>query len=202
NVQPGTLPPSVAPAPYRGAEAVAKGAIPRRCRSPRDRVRGQPPAHLAAWVGAAVQHARAWIDADAEDVAGNPVVLEDDRVAARGERVADGLRNAAFDAQSAGDRVVREEARREVRRREARRLDRVLHRHAELDEVQEHLQRPLILLIAALSAENHRRRAVAQHERRRERRPWALSGNEGVRVTRNEEERLHARPEREADTGD
>ena len=60
----------------------------------------------------------------------------------------------------------------------------------------------MILLIAALSTEDHRRRAVAQHERRGERRARALAGGERVRMARIEKERLHARAEREAETVD
>src|SRR5205085_3061466 len=58
---------------------------------------------------------------------------------------------------------------------DVRRFGRLLHVHAELDDVQEELQEVLILTVAALHGETEEGLAVLQGERRRERDARALA---------------------------
>jgi len=55
-------------------------------------------------------------------------------------------------------------------------LGRLLHRHPELDHVQEELQQVLILRIAALHGEREIRQAVLERKSRRKRGAWPLAG--------------------------
>src|SRR5207247_4155802 len=100
----------------------------------------------AARIGA--RPARAVLrDAHAADRAGAPLPLGPlaDLVAARGERVARLLRDAALDLQLAGGERVRPEGVGERARGRARRLDRLLQRHVEDAVVQQHLETRLLL---------------------------------------------------------
>ena len=54
---------------------------------------------------------------------------------------------------------------------EGRRFDRLLQVHAEMDVAQEHVERPLVLLVAARRAERQIGLAVAQREGGREHGP-------------------------------
>ena len=97
-------------------------------------------------------------------------------------------------------RFVRPERAREVLGVDERRVDRRLQIHPEIDDVEQELQRPLVLLVAAGRAEDHVRPAVARRERRRQRGPRPLARREGVRVAGRQVEDLGASPEREAET--
>ncbi len=78
------------------------------------------------------------------------------------------------------------------------RVERFLHVHTEIDDVQEELQRPLVLLVAAGRAKGQPRLAVAQCQRRREGRARALARDQRVRMTLVQVKHLAARAEREA----
>ena len=77
---------------------------------------------------------------------------------------------------------------------EVRGLDRLLHGHAELDDVEEELQEVLVLPVAALDREAQIRPAVLEREARRERDARALAGLEHVERALGavEHEALHA----------
>ena len=60
----------------------------------------------------------------------------------------------------------------------------LLGMHVEVDEVQEKLQRPLVLLIAAGGAEDHERLAVLEDQRRRQGGSRAFAWGQGVGVLR------------------
>ena len=78
-----------------------------------------------------------------------------------------------------------------MQRVDARRLDRRLHVHAEVDDVQQHEQDLLVLAVAARRADREERLAVLQHDGRRQRGPRPLAAGEDVRARRIEMERLH-----------
>src|SRR5208282_3162011 len=82
------------------------------------------------------------------------------------------------------------------------RFDRLLQVHAELDDVEEELERPLILLVAALGAESQVWLSGARRKRRRERSTRALAGHQGVGMARVEVEGLHPGSERKAERVD
>src|SRR6185369_14207700 len=86
----------------------------------------------------------------------------------------------------------------EVERLKARRLDRFLHVHSELDDVQQHLDERLILVIAAGRREHHERFAVLEHKSWSEGDPRALARLKNVRMTFFQKERLHTLAEQDA----
>ena len=85
-----------------------------------------------------------------------------------------------------------------MQRVEARSLDRLLRGHVEDGEIEEHLQGLLILAVTAGTAERDERFAVAEHDRRAERRAWPLAAPHDVGMPLVEDERLHAVAERHA----
>ena len=66
---------------------------------------------------------------------------------------------------------------------EARDLSGFLHVHAEVDQVEEHLDVPLRLHVSAHYAEREPRAAVLQNHRRNERVEWPFAGRELIRVS-------------------
>ena len=81
-------------------------------------------------------------------------------------------------------------------RLEARRLDSFLRRHTELDDIQEHLQHCLILIVAARSRHGHHGLPIFHHQGRAERNARSLSGSELIRMPVLKNERLQTRTER------
>src|SRR5277367_6664844 len=102
---------------------------------------------MAARIGAAEYDAAPAIDLDRQYESFAPRRPFGYPMAAGGEVVAHAPVDAGFHQQSAGDGVMRIEARREMLAGKLGRLDRFLHVHAELDAVEKKLQCPLILLI-------------------------------------------------------
>src|ERR1700730_7158379 len=84
-----------------------------------------------------------------------------DLMAASAQFGADPLVDAILDPEHARACVMWIKGRREMCGRKSWRLDRLLHVHAEIDQVQKELQRPLILLVTAGRAEGEERIAVA-----------------------------------------
>src|SRR5207248_2254771 len=67
---------------------------------------------------------------------------------------------------------------------ETRRCHRLLGAQAEFDDIEEQLQRRLVLAVAAGHADGERRPAVLQSERWRERDAWTLAGLNAVGMAR------------------
>ncbi len=108
-----------------------------------------------ARVAAGLERAASLVELRAGDEAFAPVGRDVDVVAAPAQLV-DHLRaEARLDAHAVGLALVRREEAREVLAGQARRLDRVLQRHAESRAVEEELQQPLALVVAAHGAEGH-----------------------------------------------
>src|SRR3954463_2318387 len=84
------------------------------------------------------------------------------------------LADALLDADMLRIVAVRREEAGEVIGRKFRRLDRLLQRHPERHAIQDELQRPLLLLVAAHRAESHPRLAVPECKRRSKRRARPL----------------------------
>src|ERR1700674_2211766 len=82
------------------------------------------------------------------------------------------------------------------------RFDRLLYVHSELDDVEEELERPLILLVAALGAESQVWLSGARRKRRRERSARPLAGHQSVGMARVEVEGLHPGSEGKAERVD
>ena len=97
-----------------------------------------------------------------------------------------------------GLRAVRVEGRREMARVERGGVHRDLQVHAEIDAVQEELERPLVLLVRARRAERHERPAVLQRQGRGEGRAGALSRPEAIGVAGIQGKHLQAGSEGEA----
>ena len=85
---------------------------------------------------------------------------------------------------------------------EVRRVDRLLQVQPPVDVVEEDVQSPLLLLVAAGRAVREPRLAVAQDEPRRQRRARPRARDERRREALLEPEHLRARPERPAECGD
>ena len=177
----GTASPSPQPSPVEGEGAWATS----RRRS-----------YVALGGGAAEYDAALDVVPDRQHLAAVPVSDPPHYVAAGLQVGRDRLRYPALGDHVAGVRLLREEGRREVARPHGRRVERLLHVHAELDVVQEELQRHLLLAVAARRAEDHVRLPVACHERRRERRPGALARLQRVGPRRVQVEHLPPRPDR------
>jgi len=77
-------------------------------------------------------------------------------------------------------------------------LDGLLRSHAEDGDVENDLQRLLVLAVAARAAERQERLAVAQHDGGAQRRARALSRPQDVRVLLVQDKGLHAIAERHA----
>ena len=77
-----------------------------------------------------------------------------------------------------------------VLRLEATRLNRLLRIHPKLDQVEEHLQQRLILVVPARRREGREGLAPLQHDRRREGNPRALARPQLIRMARLQEEAL------------
>jgi hypothetical protein len=101
---------------------------------------------------------------DCRHLAVRPAAVEPDLVPQSGQLVANFARDARLDAHSAGVGGVGIERAREVRALHRRRVQGFLKLHAKVDHVEEELQRPLILLIAAWRAKRHPTLAVAHRE--------------------------------------
>src|ERR1041385_8289458 len=132
----------------------------------------------AAGGGGALDEAGRGVEADGGDLAVGPVAGDLDVVAEGGELVADAGGEAALDDEAFWESAVRVERAGEVQGVEGGRVDGGLKVHAEVDDVQEELERPLVLLVAAGGAEGHVRLAAAHGERRGERGARALAGGE------------------------
>ena len=72
------------------------------------------------------------------------------------------------------------------------RVDRFLHVHLAMNVPKEELRRPLVLLVAAGRAPREIGFAVAQRERRAERRAWTFAGRKPGRMFFVEPERLRS----------
>src|SRR6266508_6301727 len=105
------------------------------------------------------------------------------------------LVEACLDRKRGGVCVPREERARKVIRVVLGCLDRRLQVHRAHDVVEEGVQGPLILLVAAGRAERDLRLAVTEDERRRERRPRTRAGAQRRRQPLLEPEHLRPRPE-------
>jgi len=79
-------------------------------------------------------------------------------MSASGQIVATALRHSPLDVQGTGIASSRIERRREMVRPEGRRLDGLLEGKAELNDVQEELERPLVLAVSARAGECQVRR--------------------------------------------
>src|SRR5215211_3079637 len=104
------------------------------------------------------------------DAAERPVVEHRDVVSSLPELRDRLLGEPAFDGERRGVRLAREERAREVVRVVVWRVDRLLQVHPVDSVVEERVQRPLILLVAAGGAEDELRVAVPEDERGGERR--------------------------------
>ena len=96
-----------------------------------------------------------------------------------------GRRQPVLDVQPAGQMGVGREGVREAEGREARRLDRLLDIHAEMEGVQEHLQHRLHLHVAARRAERHDAAVVAHRDRRVGREPRPLARRDAGGMARS-----------------
>ena len=114
----------------------------------------------------------------------------------------DVVAEALLDEQRARDELAREERRDQVLGVEVGRVDRLLQVQPAIDVVEEDVQRPLLLLVAAGRAVREPRLAAAQHEPRRERRPRPRARHERRREPLLEPEHLRARAERPAERRD
>src|SRR6185295_837633 len=123
----------------------------------------------AARVAAGLEHAARLVDLRRRDEALGPVGRDIDVVSAPPQLVDDLCAEPGFYAHSVGQALVRREEAGEMLGGKARRLDRLLQAHAEGGAVQEELQQPLPLVVAAHGAEGHPWLAVLEGERRRER---------------------------------
>ena len=92
--------------------------------------------------------------------------------------------------------------RREMRGRKARRLDRFLHVHPEVDKIQEKLKRPLILLIAAGRAEGEEGFGATRRDRGGQRGARAFARSQSIGMSLIETEGLNASSERKAERVD
>src|SRR3990172_1173140 len=167
-------------------------------RSPADNLRGHDDRQLPPRIGAAAQKPAVTIDLNRKYIAfaiGRPGL---NFVTEFSKRPTHRLVNSIFDPEQARERTVRIEGRRKVRTREFGRLDRLLQVHPEVDDIQEELQRPLVLLVAAGRAKGEIGLARAQRDRRRQRRARPLARHQSVGVALIEEEGLHPRPQRKA----
>src|SRR5439155_187190 len=86
-------------------------------------------------------------------------------IRSRPEAVAALARDAPLDGQDTRLVRVRMERPRERARDDARRLDRGLHVHAEVDDVADRLHHRLALRVLPRAAEGHQRAAIAHEER-------------------------------------
>ena len=132
----------------------------------------------------------------------SPRAVDAHLVAPRRKFVADLRSDARLDPRATGIGSVGIERAREMCALDRWRVERLLHVHAEVDHVQEELERPLVLLIAAGRAKGQPRLPVAQRQRRGEGRAWSLAWNQRVGVALVQVEHLAARPEWETETFD
>ena len=116
----------------------------------------------AAWVGPGLQ--QAVLARDRADAAERPIACDLDLVPALAELLYDLLAEARLDLDLQRLALARIERAREVIRVEARRVDRGLQVQPAIDVLQEEVQRPLILLVAAGRAERQIRIAAAERE--------------------------------------
>src|SRR5262245_39563949 len=97
---------------------------------------------------------------------------------------------------------MRVERAREVVGMERRRGDGLLEVHPEVEDVEEELERPLVLVVTAGGTERHPGATLAEGDRGGEGRPRPLAGCQRVGRTGLERELLGARPKRESEAGD
>src|SRR5262245_41156419 len=136
---------------------------------------------LIAWGGSAREEAARGVPLHAHYPAALLPVAEDhDLVAPRLQRIPCPLRDAPLYHQPPRVLCPRIERAREVQGVERRRVQRRLHVHPELDHVQEELQRPLVLLVAARRAEREPWPPVPGSEGRRQCCPRALARPQAV----------------------
>src|SRR5207245_7319766 len=96
----------------------------------------------------AIQHAIRYLD---HGWSGRiaPVAGDADAMAEGGELIRGGFGDSTFEIEPAGRKLVAAEGAIKMFGLESRRLDGFLRRHAELDDVQQHLHERLVLIIAA-----------------------------------------------------
>jgi hypothetical protein len=100
-------------------------------------------------------------------------------------------RDPVLELQNARAEAVVAEAFMVVERVEARRFDRLLGAHAEDGEVEQDLERLLILAVAPRAREGEKRLAVAEDDRRGQGGAWPLTARHDVRMPLPEDEGLH-----------
>src|SRR5215471_7555542 len=93
---------------------------------------------------------------------------------------------------------MRVEGRGKMGSRKSRRFDCLLHAHSKVDEINEKLQCPLILLIASRSAKGKKWLSATSGERRRQCGAWPLAWLKCIRVPLVQIEGLHPRAERKS----
>ena len=175
----------------------APSSRPARCaRLNADRV-ALHPARVRARAQRPVRRAR-----DRAEAAERPRLDHVDVVAAAAQLLDDLGRDARLDVHPPQLGLAREERARQVIGVERRRVDRLLEVAPEHGVLEEQLQRPLVLLVAARGAERQARAVLVQRERRRERRARPAAGRERAREAVDEPEHLRARAEAEAEARD
>src|SRR6267143_3233020 len=125
---------------------------------------GEALGFRATRVAAGLEQPRLFVELRGGNKALGPVGRHLDGVAAPTQLVDRLGAEAGLDAHVFRRVVVRSEEARKVVRGQLRRLDRLLDRHAERLPVQDELQRPLLLLVAAHRAEGHPRLAAPERE--------------------------------------
>src|SRR5277367_1779463 len=108
---------------------------------------------------------------------------------------------ASFERHQTGLRGARVERTWHVLGMKSRALDRLLQIHAVINVMHEHQRRPLVLLIAAGSAESECRRTVLERHGRRQGAARALAGHQARWQSFFEPEHLHPRAEAKAELG-
>src|SRR5207302_11141365 len=105
-----------------------------------------------------------WFAGERADLAVARRAIQAYVVAARGELIDDRRGNAGLGADTAWIGGVRVERAWKMGGLDSGRIERFLQVHAEINDVQEKLQRPLVLLIAAVRAEGEPWLAVAERQ--------------------------------------
>src|SRR6266849_3451881 len=172
------------------------GPNPQRRRLPSDYLRSHHDRGLTARVGPAIKHAPGGVKPDCEHVTLAPWRPDDDFMATVGQFLAHLLVDALLDPKHTGPCVMRIETRGKMAAREAWGFDCFLHTHPEVNEIEEELQGPLVLLVAAGCPKRHERFTVARSDRGGERRARPFAWTERVGMAFVEVEGLHARTER------
>src|SRR5262245_15760264 len=137
------------------------------------------------------------VTGDRADASERPLARHVEVVTASAELLHDVVAEAGLDLHLPWFAVARVEGARKVVGVEARRVDRLLEVQTPIDVVDEEVERPLVLLVAARRPKREVWLTAAERKRRGQGRPRTLTGLERVRKTFLEPEHLRTSAERE-----